>query len=196
MAAAGEIRSATTAAEAERAIATLTLAFGVDPATRWAFPEPAQYLTWFPQFARAFGGRAFEHGTAHCAGDYAGMALWLPPGVTPDEAAMEAVFRGGVAEQEQEHVSAVLEQMADYHPHEPHWYLPLLGVDPTRQGQGVGSALLAHAGALCDQAGQLAYLESSNPANVPLYERHGFEVVGKIQAGTSPTFYPMVRRPR
>jgi ribosomal protein S18 acetylase RimI-like enzyme len=86
--------------------------------------------------------------------------------------------------------------MASYHPHEPHWYLPLLGVDPTRQGQGIGSALLQHAAALCDRAGQLAYLESSNPANVPLYERHGFEVVGTIQAGASPTFYPMVRKPR
>jgi ribosomal protein S18 acetylase RimI-like enzyme len=86
--------------------------------------------------------------------------------------------------------------MASYHPPEPHWYLPLLGVDPTRQGQGVGSALLQHATARCDQAGQLAYLESSNPANVPLYERHGFEIVGQIQAGTSPTFHPMVRKPR
>jgi ribosomal protein S18 acetylase RimI-like enzyme len=193
--AAGGIASPS-AAEAERAIATLTLAFSADPATRWAFPDPEQYLTWFPRFARAFGGRAFEHGTAHCAEGYAGVALWLPPGVTPDEAAMGSVFQRGVPEQDQEPMFAVLEQMASYHPHEPHWYLPLLGVDPTRQRQGVGSALLEHAVALCDQARQVAYLESSNPANVPLYERHGFEVVGKIQAGSSPTFYPMVRKPR
>jgi hypothetical protein len=37
-----------------------------------------------------------------------------------------------------------------------------------------------------------------NPAGiyVPLYERHGFEVVGSIQAGSSPTIVPMLRRPR
>jgi hypothetical protein len=31
---------------------------------------------------------------------------------------------------------------------------------------------------------------------VPLYERHGFEVLGSIQAGSSPTVVPMLRRPR
>jgi ribosomal protein S18 acetylase RimI-like enzyme len=69
-------------------------------------------------------------------------------------------------------------------------------VDPTRQGKGYGSALLEHALALCDRDGKLAYLESSNPANIPLYERHGFEVAGTIQAGSSPPFWPMVRKPR
>jgi hypothetical protein len=30
--------------------------------------------------------------------------------------------------------------MSGYHPDEPHWYLPLLGVDPLRHGKGLGSA--------------------------------------------------------
>ena len=41
-----------------------------------------------------------------------------------------------------------------------------------------------------------AYLESSNPANVPLYQRHGFEVLGEIQVGSSPPVFPMYRPPR
>jgi hypothetical protein len=41
-----------------------------------------------------------------------------------------------------------------------------------------------------------AYLESSNPANVPLYERHGFRALGTIQAGSSPTIFPMLRAAR
>jgi hypothetical protein len=41
-----------------------------------------------------------------------------------------------------------------------------------------------------------AYLESSNPRNISLYERHGFEIIGLIQAGGSPTLTPMLRRPR
>ena len=45
----------------------------------------------------------------------------------------------------------------------------------------------------CDDDGLIAYLESSNPRNLSLYERHGFEIIGKIQAGTSPTLYPMIR---
>jgi hypothetical protein len=53
-----------------------------------------------------------------------------------------------------------------------------------------------HATEICDRDGVLAYLESSNLRNVPLYERHGFEAMGTIQAGGSPTIVPMLRKPR
>jgi ribosomal protein S18 acetylase RimI-like enzyme len=89
-----------------------------------------------------------------------------------------------------------MQQMARYHPREPHWYLPLLGVDPARQGQGLGSRLLEHATWLFDLDGAVAYLESSNPRNVSLYQRHGFEALGRIQVGSSPVFTPMRRDPR
>jgi hypothetical protein len=99
------------ASDAERAIAVLVLAFSADAATRWAFPEPSQYLACFPEFVRAFGGRVFDHGTAYCAEDYAGVALWLPPGVQPDQDALGALFQRSVAEQKQGEIFAVLEQM-------------------------------------------------------------------------------------
>jgi ribosomal protein S18 acetylase RimI-like enzyme len=82
------------------------------------------------------------------------------------------------------------------HPSEPHWYLPLIGVDPRCQGRGYGSALLARALIRCDQERTLAYLEATSPLNRALYERHGFTVVTTIQAGNSPTIWPMVRTPR
>jgi ribosomal protein S18 acetylase RimI-like enzyme len=68
--------------------------------------------------------------------------------------------------------------------------------DDPGHGQGCGSALLRHALTRCDRDGVPAYLESSNPRNVPLYQRHGFEIIGSIQAGRSPTLVPMLRRPR
>jgi ribosomal protein S18 acetylase RimI-like enzyme len=89
----------------------------------------------------------------------------------------------------------LFEQMMHYHPEEPHWYLALIGVDPSRQGRGLGAALLRHTLARVDRERLPAYLESSNPANVPLYQRHGFEVVGTIQAADSPPMFPMIRRP-
>jgi hypothetical protein len=49
---------------------------------------------------------------------------------------------------------------------------------------------------LCTRAHTIAYLESSNPTNIPFYEQQGFEVIGKIQAGDSPTIFPMLRYPR
>ena len=189
------VRTAT-AAEEERALAVLALAFATDPVARWSWPDPHTYLTSFNAFARAYGGRAFEEGTAQVVGDFTGVALWLPPNVTPDEEAMGALILQTAPEGMHDELFAVVEQMGAYHPPEPHWYLPMLGIDPALQGQGYGSTLLADAAARFDRDGVVAYLESSNPKNVPLYERYGFTVLGEIQAGTSPTIYPMLRTPR
>jgi Acetyltransferases len=86
--------------------------------------------------------------------------------------------------------------MGNFHPHEPHWYLPIIGVDPPHQGRGLGEQLMAHALARCDADRLPAYLESSNPRNLSFYQRHGFEALGRIQVGSSPTLVPMLRRPQ
>jgi len=82
-------------------------------------------------------------------------------------------------------------------PKEPHWYLATLGTEPSRQGQGVGSALLRSMTVRIDESGQPAYLESSKARNVPFYARFGFEVVEELgpKAGT-PTIWRMWREPR
>ena len=122
--------------------------------------------------------------------------MWLPPGVAPDEERMGSLMAQYVTGQTLEDLQGVFEQMAQYHPEGPHWYLPLIGVDPTYQGSGLGAALLRHALERCDADGVIAYLESSNPRNIPLYERHGFEALGVIQVGGSPQVVPMLRHPR
>src|SRR3712207_6815272 len=99
IAATAPITTATTA-DAERAIAVLTLAFSSDPANGWVWPDPRQYLASVPAFVRAFAVGAFEQGTAYCIDGYAGAALWLPPGVYPDEDALVALLRGTVAEED------------------------------------------------------------------------------------------------
>ena len=188
------IRTATQRDEAG-AIAVVVLAFGADPAARWTWPDPGAFLAHFPAFVRAFGGRAFAEGGAHLVDGHAGAALWLPPGIGPDEEAMGELLQRTAPAELQGDLAALFKQMARYHPSEPHWFLPFIGVDPARQGRGYGSALMRHALALCDRDHRLAYLESSNPKNVPLYQRHGFELLGTIQAGTSPTIFPMLRKP-
>lgn len=189
------IRTATAADEAA-VIDVLTLAFSADPAARWSYPDPRQYLTHVASFFKAFGGRAFAHGSAYYVDGYAGAALWLPPDIHPDEETMIALLQRDAPEQIQEDAFTVFEQMGRYHPSEPHWYLPLMGVDPCHQGKGYGSALMRHALTRCDRDKKPAYLESSNPRNITLYERHGFEALGAIQVGTSPTMVPMLRKPR
>jgi len=77
-----------------------------------------------------------------------------------------------------------------------HGYLPLIGVEPNAQGRGLGAALMGVALARCDREGTLAYLESSNPRNVSLYRRGGFEETDEIKVGAGPVVTPMVRQPR
>jgi ribosomal protein S18 acetylase RimI-like enzyme len=183
-------------ASADAAFAVIVLAFVNDPAARWSWPQPEDFLRNMPLLARAFGGKSFILGTAYGIDRCAGAALWLPPEVSPDEAALGELIERTAPASIQQDAAGVFEQMASYHPQEPHWYLPLIGVDPARQGQRLGDKLMTHSLTRCDADQLPAYLESSNPNNVPFYERHGFERIGRIQVGSSPTIVPMLRRPR
>ena len=49
--------------EQDRAFATLVVAFVADPVERWLYPDAHQYLTHFPAFLSAFGGKAFAEKT-------------------------------------------------------------------------------------------------------------------------------------
>lgn len=172
---------------------TLASAFEDDPAVRWMYPGPEQYRRSFRRFAQAFAGAAVPWGTAFCSEDRSATAFWLPPGTGPDEEALVSLLRETVHERDRASVFAVFEELATYHPDEPHWYLPLIGVEPCRQGRGYGTALMRHALRCCDRDGYPAYLESTNPRNIPLYERHGFKVLGTIRIGSSPPIFPMSR---
>lgn len=176
-------------------IQILMLSFSTDPCTRYAFASPAAFMAGFPRFASGLGGPALDHGTAYVTADDTAAALWLPPGVESDTVKIVGAI-ADVPPEKQAVLAQVVGQMDHFHPHEPHWYLAMVGADPVRQGEGLGSALIKHGLSRCDADGLPAYLESSNPRNVPLYERHGFEVMGVIQPDDFPPLYPMLRAAR
>jgi ribosomal protein S18 acetylase RimI-like enzyme len=180
----------------ERAIATIMTAFTADPPVRWVLPDPQQYLTHGPGIVRRFCGRAFDNQSGFVTEGFMGAALWLPPGIDPDGEGIEEWIKEAVPEEDQNKVSAFFDEMDKYHPHEPIWYLAMIGVDPARQGMGLGSALLAHALAAVDREAKPAYLEATTESSRDLYARHGFEVIGTIQAADSPPMFPMVRKAR
>jgi ribosomal protein S18 acetylase RimI-like enzyme len=179
-----------------RATATLTLAFAADPMVRWSWQAPELFLASFPRFVHAIAGNAFSHDGAYAIDDLRGVALWLPPGVESDDALLEALFEETVPKRQTADGAKMFELMAAHHPKEPHWYLPVIGIDPRAQGRKLGEALMQPALARCDRDGLPAYLESSNPRNIPFYERLGFRVLTKLQVGESPELVPMLRPPR
>ena len=174
----------------------MTLAFSDDPPTRWMFPEPNQYLRHFPSFVRLYAGAGFDSGSVLAVEGNEGYAMWLPPGVHSDEEGIAHLLRQSVAATRLTEILDLVAQMTSFQPAEPHWFLPLIGVDPINRGRGRGSALLQHMLARCDRERQLADLDSTNARNIPLYERYGFERLSVIKAGSCPPVFPMLRKPR
>jgi ribosomal protein S18 acetylase RimI-like enzyme len=118
-------------------------------------------------------GALFEVGDAH------GAAAWLPPGhseaLADQNAAKQEAFHalspdGGVKH------DALWDWIEEEMPDEPVWYLDQIGVDPDRQGTGIGSALITFGldRARADEVP--AFLETAIAANVGYYERFGFRV--------------------
>lgn len=175
---------------------SIVLAFEADPIVRWMYPDDKQYQKNFPNFVLTFAAQAFESNTVFCARDSAGGAFWVPPKTELETDTTVELIQQTVSKTTQQEVFMLLEQMSQFHPHEPFWYLAILGVNPTQQNKGYGSILMQQVLENCDRHNQIAYLESSNPANLTFYKRHSFEIIGEIQVGNSPTMFPMIRHPQ
>jgi len=123
-------------ADMEPLISVMVLAFAADPVARWMYRDPQRYLAYFGRFIRAFAGKAFSNGTAWCIDGNLGGALWLPPGVKPDDDAIATILDESVPRDVMADVSAMFGEMAAYHPRNPHWYLPTIGIEPHSTARG------------------------------------------------------------
>jgi len=180
----------------------LARAFTHDPPFHWVFRgDETRQDRLTALFGMALAGVFLPKGEVYTTTDLGGVSCWEPRPAEPageDEAAEFAAAMAGVGflPEEIDRMQTYLGMMADAHPEEPHWYLGILGVDLARQGQGIGSACMAPVLARLDEAGGPAYLESSNEKNLPLYERHGFRVVGVLDLLDGPSVWRMWREPR
>jgi GNAT superfamily N-acetyltransferase len=162
---------------------TLTLAFREDPTWSWGFSVRERGLDGLRAAWRLFLNSALEYGWVWRTEDGAAVALWIPPGkpdlLPEDEERFEPLMRDtlGVGT---ERLLGAFERFEEARPSEAHYYLSLLGTHPDHTGHGWGMGLLAGNLARIDAEGAAAYLESSNPANVPRYERLGFTVFGEF----------------
>jgi ribosomal protein S18 acetylase RimI-like enzyme len=129
-----------------------------------------------------------------------GGALWLPPGKwrmsVIGQLRLLPRLAWSIGLGRLPRLLGTLGFMESKHPHEPHYYLPLIGVEPASQGRGIGSALMRPILERCDREGVPAYLEATAPSNRALYLRHGFEVVGELEIPKGgPPIWPMWRKP-
>ncbi len=187
------------AGEESLIIGPLVLGFATDPIGRFIFRDANDFLRAFPKVVGIFAQPAIEAASAfyvETGGGSAAAAIWYPPGVSSDSEAMAGTLAEAVPASQLDERLGLFGAMEEAHPTEAHWYLPMIAADPTQQGQGHGSALLRKALERVDADHAPAYLESSNEANLPLYQRFGFEITGEIQSGSSPKLWPMWRSAR
>lgn len=149
-----------------------------------------------------------RHGSAglrvtYTTDDHAGVAVWLPPGDRGPSVIGSLRMLPAMARlagwRRLRTVAAAMGALEDRHRHhapEDHFYLSALGVEPERQGEGVGTALLGPVLERCDREGVAAYLETATGRNVLLYERLGFDVVEELTLpGSDVHGWLMLRRP-
>ena len=176
----------------------LARAFHDDPVAAFLFPDETTRLRRYAAFTRFAMEFLAPHGRFLTTEPLAGAALWQAPR-PPRPGALRmlyaAVRMAVIARSAFGRAASIGEATERWHPHEPHWYLAVLGTEPAAQGRGLGSALLHETLAECDRTGTLAYLESSKEANLPFYERHGFCVDGELTLPGGPPMWAMRRRP-
>jgi GNAT superfamily N-acetyltransferase len=77
----------------------------------------------------------------------------------------------------------------------PHLRLDFFGVDPDRQGAGIGTLLMSHGHEIADRQALPCYLETFTESNVRYYERRGYAVIGTYPVGDGVPVYALVRPP-
>ncbi|TXN31876.1 GNAT family N-acetyltransferase [Lacisediminihabitans profunda] len=179
-------------------VAILVSAFYDDPTWSWAFPNPALRSE---QHARLWG--LFVDGALRYPWVWLGQgdtaaSVWIPPDGTDLSHEQEATLEPSIVEMLGADAAPVLEALGLFeraHPRDvPHFFLSLLGTRVEHRGRGHGLALLAANLRRIDELGMPAYLEASNPANVALYARYGFDVIGSFELpGDGPTIFTMWR---
>lgn len=193
------IRNAETA-DGETLVETLSDSFVDDPMFKWLFPNAQLYPSFFRMLVKDV---YLPRGIIHLDEQGRGAALWLPPEQRMRIAPRLRLLRFGlklIRANGLQPLWRVYRQgsvFARHHPKEPHYYLQFIGCRRSEQGRGIGAELLKKGIRICDERGMPAYLECSNPRNVPLYERHGFVVTGQHALGkNAPVAWFMWRDPR
>jgi ribosomal protein S18 acetylase RimI-like enzyme len=170
--------------------AVLGRAFDDDPLWSVIFPgnRLPKLISMFEALSRATRAAG---GIVEVTPGISGAAMWMPPGT--DDGLWSAV-RSGFAlprfamrlpVRERKMMLAVLSQFDDRRKllmPAPHWYLSAVGIDPSRQGEGLGSALVRTGMHRADLDGRPIYLETETDSNVRFYERLGFEVLEETVA--------------
>ncbi len=184
------------------AVATcLASAFFEDPLWGgWAFPDVERRGESLFRLMRFWAAAAARFPWVRITDRAEAAAVWLPPGEPEIAVEEEHAFEALVAEllgARAPELVALFERFTENHPDEPrHYYLSLWGTHRDHAGRGLGTALIRESLARIDAERAHAYLESTNPANLPRYAALGFEPLGQFGPDGGPVITTMWREAR
>ncbi len=179
--------------------AVLARAFDDDPILWWVFPRARVRGRYGDGFFRWSLWRCADQDSSWTTENLEGAAIWALPErwqVTARQLGRLARWTGPGLARRAPLVMWGLAEVERRHPQDRHLYLAVLGVDPARQGAGLGSALLGPGLELCDREGLPAYLETGKERNLAFYGRHGFQVTDRLTLPRGPPVWLMRREPR
>jgi ribosomal protein S18 acetylase RimI-like enzyme len=181
--------------------AMLARAFSDDPIAEWACRPDSLRQAMLERFHATRVGQLLAHDEVWISAERTSAALWAPPKRWRTTLREDVELSRGMLHPRLAPrlplIAAGLYGIERKHPlAPPHWYLAVLGTDPSFQGQGLGSAVLQPVLEQCDSDGVAAYLESSKERNIDFYARHGFRVSGQLRLPRGPRVWPMWREPR
>ena len=177
----------------------LARSFHDDPVTRWVYASDRRRSHWSRRFFRWQVERLLDQDATWTVDDGAGAALWALPGRWREESRetlrlLRLTLPGVLPRLPR--VLVGLGQVEARHPAGRHMYLAVLGVDPDRQGEGLGSQVIRPGLDLCDRERLPAYLETGKERNLAFYGRHGFEVLDRLDLPKGPPVWFLWREPR
>lgn len=189
----------------ELAAGILAHAFHTDPPFEYFIPDPVKRSQVLPQFFTRFVRHGKLFGEVYMPPSPEAAAIWLSPGNVDMTSDRER--RSGLdelpevfGEESFARLAPFLAHMEDMHHTtmtSDHWYLAFIGVEPGRQGRGVGGVMLRWMLSRADDNRMPCYLETFLARNVPLYLRHGFRVaIEGTMPGSGLPFWTMRRDPR
>lgn len=176
-------------AHGRSAVETLVEAFADDPVTAHLFPDAARRRVGMAEVFRIQLRYGQRYGRVELAKSAGAVAVWIrPEHTTPSWTQMVRVglltapfTLGWSATRRMLRFMQFITDCRMRTMGGPHWYLACLGVQPDHQGQGLGAVLVQHGLQRIQSSGVPGYLETAKESNLPFYQKHGFQVVGRKQ---------------
>jgi len=182
----------------EAAADVLSKAFQNDSLSKYMIPDPEERAHKLSDHFMPILRYGLLFGEVLTTNALNGIAVWLPPGLW--DVIPERAVRAGfdqlptlIGEEAVNRFDRAIEYISMVHARDvpgDHWYLMAVGIDPAKQGCGIGRALIEPIQTRAVEANIPCYLETGASVNIAFYKKLGFqELISAIEPRSQLPFW-------